>query len=376
MLSQLPPTGVSRGITPCAHSHSTRPGVLWPVRLSHTSNSRSGGRSCGNVKGLVRPACHTAQAAGVAAGSCDGAGGGSSARIALRCSRSHGCRTALVPRAADCSRTWPVAGWNRVRILVVPPRMYSCGCVAGWPRGRHDTPGCGTAWTGPASSSHQTESPSCAPSVSACSISFFGHRIGIADAHHTVLARAHHHAGFAPGAALLPAQAARVQGAPNRERADPGQPVIGLPQGSRQQAQRPSRRAVLLALGRAGPFGQNALLRISAIADPWSAPMAGPHGGEPVAVEAADPGGDRLVVPSSDLVGGSRVARAISNGQQHSGALDLRGGGAERAAQAGQLLALIRSERAKGIFPVARHGTPRGTRIASPPYQIPRQSTH
>ena len=69
------------------------------------------------------------------------------------------------------------------------------------PRGCHDTPECGTAWNGPASSSHQTESPSCAPSVSACSISFFGHRIGIADAHHTVLARAHHHAGFAPGAA-------------------------------------------------------------------------------------------------------------------------------------------------------------------------------
>src|SRR3954471_186443 len=254
--------------------------------------------------------------------------------------------------------------------------MYSCGWVAGWPRGCHDTPECGTAWNGPASSSHQTESPSCAPSVSACSISFFGHRIGIADAHHTVLARAHHHAGFAPGAALLPAQAARVQGAPDRERADPGQSVRSLAQGFLQQAQRPSRRAVLLALGRAGPFGQDALLRIRAIADPWSAPMAGPHGGEPVAVEAADPGGDRLVVPSSDLVCGSRVARAIRNGQQRSGALHLRGGGAERAAQAGQLLALLRRERAKGIFLVARHGTPRGTRITAPPYQFPRQTTH
>src|SRR3954463_5207098 len=218
----------------------------------------------------------------------------------------------------------------------------------------------------------QAAPPACRPAQSA----FFGHRIGIADAHHTVLARAHHHAGFAPGAALLPAQAARVQGAPDRERADPGQSVIGLPQGSLQQAQRPRRRAVLLALGRAGPFGQNALLRISAIADPWSAPMAGPHGGEPVAVEAADPGGDRLGVLSSDLVGGRRVARAIRNGQERSGALDVRGGGAERAAQAGQLLALIRRERAKGIFLVARHGTPRGTRITAPPYQIPRQTTH
>src|SRR4051794_19694478 len=158
---------------------------------------------------------------------------------------------------------------------------------------------------------------------------------------------------FAPGAALLPAQAARVQGAPDRERADPGQSVRSLAQGFLQQAQRPRRRAVLLALGRAGPFGQDALLRISAIADPWSAPMAGPHGGEPVAVEAADPGGDRLGVPSSDLVGGRRVARAIRNGHERSGALDVRGGGAERAAQAGQLLALLRRERAKGVFPVA-----------------------
>src|SRR4051812_10838340 len=216
----------------------------------------------------------------------------------------------------------------------------------------------------------QAAPPACRPAQSA----FFGHRIGIADAHHTVLA--HHHAGFAPGAALLPAQAARVQGAPDRERADPRQSVRSLAQGFLQQAQRPSGRAVLLALGRAGPFGQDALLRISAIADPWSAPMAGPHGGEPVAVEAADPGGDRLIVPSSDLVSGGRVAGAIGNGQQGAGALDLRGGGAERAAQAGQLLALIRSERAKGILLVARHGTPRGTRIASPPYQIPRQSTH
>src|SRR3954451_8492023 len=44
----------------------------------------------------------------------------------------------------------------------------------------------------------------CRPAQSA----FFGQSIGIADAHHTVLALAHHHAGFAPGAALLPTQAA------------------------------------------------------------------------------------------------------------------------------------------------------------------------
>src|SRR5215217_3535585 len=149
---------------------------------------------------------------------------------------------------------------------------------------------------------------------------FFGHRIGIADAHHAVLALAHRDAGFAPGAALLPAQAGLMQRAPDRERADLGQSVRSFAQVFLQQAQGPRGCAVLFAPWHAGPFGQNALLRVSPIADPWSAPMPRPHGGEPVAVEAADPGGDGLVVPSSDLVSGSRVARAIRNGQERSGA--------------------------------------------------------
>src|SRR4051794_31043999 len=163
----------------------------------------------------------------------------------------------------------------------------------------------------------QAAPPACRPARSA----FFGQSIGIADAHHTVLALAHRDAGFAPGAALLPTQAARMQRAPDRERADLRQPIRSVAQGFLQQAQRPGGRAVLLALGRAGPFGQDALLRLSAIADPWSAPMARPHGGEPVAVEAAHPDGDGLIVPSSDLVGGRRIACAISNGQERSGAL-------------------------------------------------------
>src|SRR4051794_8254068 len=124
------------------------------------------------------------------------------------------------------------------------------------------------------------------------------------------------------------------------------------------------------------PFRQDALVRVSPIADPRATPMARPHGREPVAVEAADPGRDGLGVPSSDLVGSRRVARAIRNRQERSGALDLRGGRAERAAQAGQLLALIRRERAKGICPVARHGTPGGTRITAPLYQFQGQMTH
>src|SRR4051812_35767821 len=70
-----------------------------------------------------------------------------------------------------------------------------------------------------------------------------------------VLALAHRDAGFAPRAAFLPAQASFVQGAPDRIGADPRQPVIGLPQGSLQQAHGPGGRAVLVALGRAHPFG-------------------------------------------------------------------------------------------------------------------------
>src|SRR4051795_1076110 len=112
----------------------------------------------------------------------------------------------------------------------------------------------------------QAARPACRPARSA----FLGQSIGIA--HHTVLAPAHRDAGFAPGAALLPTQAARMQRAPDRERADLRQPIRSVAQGFLQQAQGPGGRAVLIALGRAGPFGQDALLRISAIADPWSAP--------------------------------------------------------------------------------------------------------
>src|SRR5215218_3877177 len=181
----------------------------------------------------------------------------------------------------------------------------------------------------------------------------FYRRIRIDAGNRAMLAPAPHHPGLAPGAALLPAQAGLVQRTPDRIGADLRQPVIRLAQSSLQQAQRPGRRSVLFALWGSRPFGQDALLRVSAIADPRATPMPRPHRGEPVAVEAADPGREGLGVPSADLVRRRRVAGPIRNRQQGAGALDLRGGRAERAAQAGQLLAFIRRERAKGIFPVA-----------------------
>src|SRR5215218_4412291 len=108
----------------------------------------------------------------------------------------------------------------------------------------------------------QAAPPACRPARSAP----FYRRIRIDAGDRALLAPARHHPGLAPRAALLPAQAGLVQGAPDRISADPGQPVIRLAQGSLQQAQGPRRRAVLLALGRACPFGQNALLRVSPIA--------------------------------------------------------------------------------------------------------------
>jgi len=63
----------------------------------------------------------------------------------------------------------------------------------------------------------------------------------------------------------------------------------------------------------------------------------------------------------------------MSDGPQGSGALDLRGRSAERAAQAGQGDPLVRGEGTQRIFPVARQGTPRSTRIASPLYQTSHQ---
>src|SRR5919107_1590134 len=75
----------------------------------------------------------------------------------------------------------------------------------------------------------------------------FSRRIRIDACDRAMLAPAPHYPGLAPGAALLPAQAGFVQGAPDRERADLGQSIRSLAQGSLQQAQGPRRRAVLLA---------------------------------------------------------------------------------------------------------------------------------
>src|SRR3954462_5670725 len=139
--------------------------VLWPARLSHTSNTRSGGRSSGKVKGIGRPFCHTCHRVRFRPGSIGSVMVDSLAVTSSSVILSQGCKIAFVLRVTGWSCTCPVAGWNRVRILAVPARTYSCGCVAGQPFSCQLKPGCGTVWNGPASSSHQTDSPSCDPSV-------------------------------------------------------------------------------------------------------------------------------------------------------------------------------------------------------------------
>src|SRR4051812_13590854 len=150
---------------------------------------------------------------------------------------SQGCKIAFVLRVTGWSCTCPVAGWNRVRILAVPARTYSCGCVAGRPFSCQLKPGCGTVWNGPASSSHQTEAPAVIPACRPARSAFFRHRIRVADPDHAPFAFAHDHAGVAPGPALLPTPPSLVQHLPDRVGADGRQTIFGLAQGPLQHAQ-------------------------------------------------------------------------------------------------------------------------------------------
>src|SRR5215218_9741322 len=84
---------------------------------------RSGGSWSGKVKRSARPSCQASQAARVATASAGAAHAGSTARITASLSLSQPCRTELVQLLTGWRCTCPVAGWNRVRILHVPPRL-------------------------------------------------------------------------------------------------------------------------------------------------------------------------------------------------------------------------------------------------------------
>ena len=163
MFSQDPPSGVYKGMMPCVNDQHTNAAVLCPARLSSTRGICSGGDSAGSVGWMVRPPCRRSQAPRAAA-SAPGGAAGSPSRTPASSRRSQGCRTELGQAVTPSRRTCPPAGWNSVRILAVPARRYSCGCRAGEHAGCQDGPGCGTVWSGPAWSAHQTASPIASPS--------------------------------------------------------------------------------------------------------------------------------------------------------------------------------------------------------------------
>ena len=126
MFSHEPPSGVYRGMLPCANSHNTKLGVRWPLRLSSTSSSRKGGSTALRVIFTFRPACQRFQAARLSA-SDSTAAGGSAARTAANSCSSQPCNTTLVQLAMPLACTCPIAGWNNVSSLAVPCRTCSGG---------------------------------------------------------------------------------------------------------------------------------------------------------------------------------------------------------------------------------------------------------
>jgi hypothetical protein len=171
---QDPLTGVYGGITPCANSHGTNAGASGPATSTGTDSTRNGGDRSGRVAGAVDPTCHRSHAARDA--SAVGGGAGDSAGVAASSRSTQGGTTASVTEVAPATRTGPPAGRDGVGTWAVPPRACSCGCRGGRPSGRRDAPGCGTAWSGPASPAHHTASPGDAPAAYAPPITFFSGR--------------------------------------------------------------------------------------------------------------------------------------------------------------------------------------------------------
>src|SRR2546428_426579 len=144
MFSQDPPSGVYSGMMLCWNNHTTSRGVRCPARLSMTNSNRSGGRFSHNVGLTLRPACQCSQAARLSSSGKIFAGGKES-RIDSNSASNQACNTTLGLLVTPLTRTWPVAGWNRVSILAVPCRTCTCGYRAGRPTGCQWMPGWGMA---------------------------------------------------------------------------------------------------------------------------------------------------------------------------------------------------------------------------------------
>jgi len=143
MLSHDPESGVYKGSTPWRVSQRRRAALVWPTRLSQTRISRSGGRGAPSSQLTHRSQWRRR---GRSAGRGGGGDEGSAARMAASSAWSQGCSTTLGALVTPLTRTVPVAGWNSVSSLAVPPRMYSWGWHAGRSSGSQLAPPCGIAW--------------------------------------------------------------------------------------------------------------------------------------------------------------------------------------------------------------------------------------
>jgi hypothetical protein len=110
MFNQEPPKGVYNGMIPCWISQSTKLGVLWPLRLSQTNSTRSGGKSSGNGGGWSSPAHQHFYNARLISGSRSSAGVGRSSRMALSSCCNQGCKTVFGQLVTPLTRTCPSEG--------------------------------------------------------------------------------------------------------------------------------------------------------------------------------------------------------------------------------------------------------------------------
>src|SRR5215204_4653738 len=125
-----------------------------------------GGSSLGSVTFTESPSCQLCHSSRFCSALSTSSGGGKVSRTTISSSLGQGWSASLVARLTPRTRTSPLAGWKRVSNLAVPWRTYSWGLRFGSPIGCQLTPGYGTVWYGPASSSVHTVSPELSPSVS------------------------------------------------------------------------------------------------------------------------------------------------------------------------------------------------------------------
>ncbi len=224
MFSQEPPSGVYKGITPWAHSQSTRSGLLWPVRLSQMSNARRGGRSAGQGEALAQACLPGLPASPRGLRARPRPLPGRAARIATSSALSQGWSTALgpSPRARRAPRPWRAetasAAWPC-------PRGCTRAAAGGLP---HGLPGRTGLWDGLVGASFilaPDRHPALLPERVRPLDQLFGGGVGVGDRDRSRLPPAYDRPCLAPRATLLPGIPSIPEGIQNGLGAHPGQPV-------------------------------------------------------------------------------------------------------------------------------------------------------